>query len=207
MAIIYYPSDAKLTSRSAGPNLTEDVISSAPNSIFIFSGSNVVTGSYPSSSYSATASVAITTVNATSASYSAVAINATSASYVPSASISNVSNTASYVSTTFSRGGTLVNSSGITTSGSFIVWTATKNCTVTAVKGYKVGGTSITFNARKNGSSTHLASDATANSDNTWTDGGAVQNTSYINGDKMEISVPSINGAVTQIAVQVNLTT
>jgi hypothetical protein len=37
-------------------------------------------------------------------------------------------------------------------------------------------------------------------------DGGAVQNTGYSAGDKMEILVQSVAGSPTQIAVQVDLT-
>ena len=109
------------------------------------------------------------------------------------------------VLSTFSRGGVLVNPNGITASINVIVWYATYNSTVTNIRGYRVGGTTADVNARKNGSSTHLASNLTLSSANTWMDGGTVQNESYAIGDKMEIMIVSPSGSPTQIAVQVDL--
>lgn len=104
-----------------------------------------------------------------------------------------------------SRGGTLLNSAGVATAN-VIVWRAPYACTVTNVRGYRVGGTGATINARKNGSSNHLASALSLTSADTWTDGGAVQNTAYAAGDKLEIMVVSVTGTPTQIAVQVDFT-
>lgn len=105
----------------------------------------------------------------------------------------------------FSRGATLLNSSGVATVN-LIVWRAPFACTVTAVKGYRVGGTGATINARRNGTDNHLASALSLSSADTWMDGGAVQNTAYAAGDKMEIMVVSVTGTPSQIAVQVDLT-
>ena len=123
------------------------------------------------------------------------------------ASYATTAATASYISgSKFSRGGTMYNSTGVTSAVNLIVWQAPVACTVTNVAGYQVGGTNATINARKNGTSNHLASSLAVNSANTWTDGGAVQNTSYAIGDKLEIMIVSTTGNPTQVAVQVNFT-
>jgi hypothetical protein len=105
---------------------------------------------------------------------------------------------------TFSRGGTLLNAVDGITAVNVITWYATMACTVTAVKGYRVGGTGATINARRNGASNHLASAVSLVNADTWYDGGAVQNTAYIVGDKLEIMVVSVAGTVTQIGIQVD---
>jgi hypothetical protein len=107
---------------------------------------------------------------------------------------------------TFSRGATIYNNAGITTTVNIIVWRAPFACTVTAVKGYRVGGTTLTVNARKNGASNHLSSAVSVSSADTWVDGGAVQNTSYAAGDKLEIMIVTVSGSPTQIAIQVDFT-
>jgi len=106
---------------------------------------------------------------------------------------------------TFSKGGIVV-SSGITVAINVIVWRAPFAGTVTAVKGYRVGGTGATINARRNGASNHLASALSLTSADTWIDGGAVQNTAYAVGDKLEIMIVSATGSPTQIAIQVDFT-
>lgn len=105
----------------------------------------------------------------------------------------------------FERGGILVNSNGITAAINVIAWRAPYACTVRAVKGYRVSGTGATVNARKNGSSNHLSSNLSLTSADTWMDGGAVQNTSYNIGDKLEIMAVTVTGSPTQIGVQVEL--
>lgn len=107
------------------------------------------------------------------------------------------------VAVPFARGGTVLNPAAAI---NVIVWRAPFACTVTAVKGYRVGGTGATVNARKNGSSTHLSSDLSLSSADTWLDGGSVQNTSYSAGDAMEIMIASVAGAPTQVAIQVDFT-
>jgi hypothetical protein len=106
----------------------------------------------------------------------------------------------------FTRGGTLYKSDGIAAAENIIVWRAPFACTVTNVRGYRVAGTGATINARKNGASNHLASALSLTSADTWMDGGAVQNTAFAAGDKLEIMVVSIAGAPTQVAVQVDFT-
>jgi hypothetical protein len=41
---------------------------------------------------------------------------------------------------------------------------------------------------------------------NQWNDGGAVQNTAYVAGDKLEIMVVGVTGMPNQVAVQVDFT-
>ena len=103
---------------------------------------------------------------------------------------------------TFTKGGTVLNPTAI----NVIIWRAPFSCTVTAVKGYRVGGTGATINARKNGVSNHLASNLSLTSADTWMDGGAVQNTAYVAGDKLEIMVVTVTGSPTQVEIQVDFT-
>jgi hypothetical protein len=103
----------------------------------------------------------------------------------------------------FARGGTILTPSA---PNNVIVWRAPFACTVTAVKGYVSGATGSTVNARKNGTLTHLASDLTLSSADAWMDGGAVQNTAYAIGDKMEIMLTGVGGSPTEAAVQIELT-
>jgi hypothetical protein len=84
-----------------------------------------------------------------------------------------------------------------------ITWQAPFAATVTNVRGYLSGSTGSTVNARKNGTLTHLASDLTISSADTWIDGGAVQNTAYAIGDKLEILLTGVSGTPTQVAIQV----
>ena len=105
------------------------------------------------------------------------------------------------------RGGTLYNQGGIATGANLIAWRAPYACTVSSVWGYFVGGTgAATINARKNGSSNHLASSLEMYTRDQWNSGGAVQNTSYTVGDKLEIMVVGVTGLPTQVAVQVDFT-
>lgn len=105
-----------------------------------------------------------------------------------------------------SRGGTVIQSGGLTAAINVIVWRAPFACTVTNVRGYRVGGTGATINARRNGTSNHLASALSLTSADTWMDGGAVQNTAYAAGDKLEIMVVTVAGSPTQVAIQVDFT-
>ena len=103
----------------------------------------------------------------------------------------------------FARGGTVLTP---TAAINITVWRAPFACTVTAVKGYTLDATGTTVNARKNGSLTHLATDLTISASGSWLDGGAVQNTAYVVGDRLEIMLTGIVGNPTQIAVQVEYT-
>jgi hypothetical protein len=116
---------------------------------------------------------------------------------------SNAAGTAlSFRTVEFSKGGTVLNPAAI----NVIAWVAPFACTVTAIKGYRVGGTGATINARRNGASTHRSSDLSLSSADTWLDGGAVQNTAYAIGDKLELMVVSVAGAPTQVAIEVEFT-
>jgi hypothetical protein len=107
----------------------------------------------------------------------------------------------------FTQGVTLYNSTGIANSAlNIIAWRAPFNCTVTNVRGYRVGGTGATINARKNGTDNHLSSALSISSADTWIDGGAVQNTGYTTGDKLELMLVSTAGTVTQIGLLVDFT-
>jgi hypothetical protein len=101
----------------------------------------------------------------------------------------------------FSKGGVVLSPTGAI---NVIIWRAPFACTVTAVKGYRVGGTGATVNARKNGNLNHLASDLSLTNADDWMDGGAVQNTGYSAGDKLEIMITSVSGSLSQVAVQVD---
>ena len=103
----------------------------------------------------------------------------------------------------FSRGGTVVSQ---TNPANIVVWQAPFACTVTNVRGLVSGAIGSTINARKNGSLKHLAADLTLSTLDTWLDGGAVQNVSYAQGDKMEIMITSVAGLPSQIAIQVDFT-
>jgi len=83
-------------------------------------------------------------------------------------------------------------------------WVAPFAVTILNVKGYRVGGTGATVNARLNGASTHLASDLSLSSANTWMDGGAVQNVTYAAGDSLELLLQSVAGSPSQVTIQVN---
>lgn len=104
------------------------------------------------------------------------------------------------------HGGVAVNPYGITAAINIFTWVAPYFCTVTAVKGYRVGGTGATINARKNGSLNHLVSALSLTSADTVMDGGAVQNTQYQAGDKLEIMVVSATGSPTQLGILVYVT-
>lgn len=107
---------------------------------------------------------------------------------------------------TFLKGGTLYASAGLSSAVNIISWRAPFACTVTNVRGYRVGGSGATINARKNGTDNHLASALSLTGADSWMDGGAVQNTSYAAGDKMEIMLVSATGSPTQISILVEFT-
>lgn len=87
-----------------------------------------------------------------------------------------------------------------------IIWQAPFVCTVVNVKGFRSGGTGATVNAQKNGASNHLAADLSLAANNTWTDGGAVQNTAYAIGDYLSLMLTGVTGSPTQVNIQVNFT-
>ena len=101
----------------------------------------------------------------------------------------------------FTLGGTLLSP---TAAINVIVWRARFSCTVTHVRGYRVGGSAATINARRNGVDNHLATNLSLTSADTWLDGGAVQNTAYAEGDRMEIMLVTLAGGPDQIDIQVD---
>lgn len=100
----------------------------------------------------------------------------------------------------FTKGGTVLDPDV----RNIIVWRAPFACTVTNVRGYRVGGTTASINARKNGTDEHLSSDNVIGTPDVWDDGGAVSNTAYAIGDKLEIMITVVTGSPTQVAVQVD---
>jgi len=116
----------------------------------------------------------------------------------------DISPSLSTAAATISRGGTIFSP---TLAQDVIVWRAPFSCTVLAVKGYRVGGaaTGTFVNARRNGASDHLASNLEMTSADTWLDGGAVQNTAYVAGDKLELRITGLGTPrPTQLAIQVD---
>lgn len=103
----------------------------------------------------------------------------------------------------FSVGGVVLDPTG---ARFVMLWRAPFAATVTNVRGHRKGGTGATVNARRNQTSDFLASDLSLTTADSWTDGGAVQNTAIVAGDDIEIEIASITGAVTEIAIQVDLT-
>ena len=99
-----------------------------------------------------------------------------------------------------SRGGTILNPTPM----NILVWRAPFPCTVKKVWGYRHEGTGGSINARRNGTDKHLSADLSLDSADVWTDGGAVQNTAYAIGDKLEIMIVTETGEPTQIAIQVD---
>jgi len=85
-----------------------------------------------------------------------------------------------------------------------VSWRVSFACRVMNVRGYRIGGTGAAVNARKNGSSTHLSSDLSLSSADTWLDGGAVQNADYAVGDSFEMLLQSVAGSPTQVVIQVD---
>lgn len=105
-----------------------------------------------------------------------------------------------------SRGGTLLSPTG---AQNVEVWRAPYSAVVTNVRAIQIGGTppGTTINARRNGVSTHLASDHNIAVAGVWEDGGTVQNTAYVAGDKMELMITGLSAPKpSQVAVQVDLT-
>lgn len=98
------------------------------------------------------------------------------------------------------KGGTVLNP---TAPINVIVWFAPYSFTITNVLGYTSGTTGSVINAQRNGSLPLLVSNLTLGSANTWTDGGAVQNTAVSIGDKLEIVIVSVSGTPTEIAIEI----
>jgi len=106
----------------------------------------------------------------------------------------------------FSKGGNYVDIvNGVPpVTASIYVWRAPFPCQAIAVYGIKSGSSNVSVNAAKvSGGTTvtHLASNITLNTNDTWTAGGAVQNASYAIGDTLEFF---ITGTFFQCGVQVD---
>jgi len=101
----------------------------------------------------------------------------------------------------FSKTATIVSPAG---ADDFLAWVAPYGCTVVSLKAFREGGTGATVNAMKNGSLEHLSGDLSLTSADTVFDGGAVQNTTYAEGDYLHVRVKSIGGSPDKITIQVN---
>ena len=152
---------------------------------------------------------AVSVVSATRPTLQNIRINLTSGTPIDSTGTTGLVYTNVYDGTEtisrsgeFSRGGTVLDPAA--TARNVPVWRAPFACTVTNVRGYRVGGTGASINARLNGASNHLASNLSLTSADTWTGGGAVQNTAYAAGDRLEIMIVSTAGSPTEIAIQVD---
>lgn len=154
-----------------------------------------------------------TTISGTNISASSIVTNGISAgtfkmTTAPSASayiVSDANGNGTWQRPSFARGGTLVNTVDYLSAMNVPVWYATYACRVTNVRGYRVGGGATTsINARKNGASNHLATAKTLANPDTWYDAGAVQNTDYSIGDKLEIMMVVPGASASQIAIQVD---
>ena len=126
-------------------------------------------------------------------------------------SLQGTATTASYISSSFSRGGTFYDPLGLAGTSAatqnVIVWRAPYACTVTNVWGYRVTGSSATINARRNGIGTiATGSNISLTSTDTWISASSLITTSFSVGDKLEIMLISSSGYPTQIAVQCDLT-
>jgi len=103
-------------------------------------------------------------------------------------------------SETFDKGGNVISP---TAPLNLVVWQAPFACVVTKVSGYRVGGTGATVNARRNGVDNHLVSNLSLTSADVWMADEAVQNTNFVEGDKLEIMIVTTAGSPTQVAVLV----
>jgi hypothetical protein len=101
----------------------------------------------------------------------------------------------------FTVGGTLTNPATGTT---IMVWRAPFGCVATDVRSHFKGGTSVVINAQKNQASKLLSSDHTNSTANAWDDTAVNQNQAFSAGDDLEIMFVTINGAVTEAAIQVD---
>jgi len=108
-----------------------------------------------------------------------------------------------------SRGGTISKSDGVV-AGDLVVWRAPYTCTVTALRGYRVGGTGATVNAiRRTAAGTNSdlsASNLSLTAADQWMAAGSVQNTAFAAGDALIISVRTVSGTPTQVAIQTDFT-
>jgi hypothetical protein len=86
-----------------------------------------------------------------------------------------------------------------------VIWRAPYACTVTHVRGYFDGGTDATINANNAGAALLAASLVMAVAD-TWTDGGAVQNTAVLAGNAIQLNFVGFTGSPNYVAIQVDFT-
>jgi hypothetical protein len=86
-----------------------------------------------------------------------------------------------------------------------VIWLAPYACTVTHVRGYFDGGTGATINANNAGAALLAASLVMAVAD-TWTDGGAVQNTAVLAGNAIQLNFVGFTGSPNYVAIQVDFT-
>ena len=91
-----------------------------------------------------------------------------------------------------------------TGAATYIVYRAVKAGTVVGVFGNRQGGTGATVNATKNGSDL-LSSNLSLVTDSTWMAGATLQNTTVAIGDTFAVSIRSITGTPTAVAIQIDI--
>lgn len=85
------------------------------------------------------------------------------------------------------------------------LWKAPYACTVVSVKGIRANGTSASINAVHDGVGDLLAADLSLVTNNTWIDGGAVQNAAIASGDSISLSLRAEVGPPDSVTIQVTL--
>jgi hypothetical protein len=89
-----------------------------------------------------------------------------------------------------------------------IVWRSDGTHTLNRVRGLISGSTGATasFQAARNGINNHLTATMHINANNTWFDGGTVQNSNYSSGDYLEVRLVGVSGTVNHAVIQFDFT-
>lgn len=161
-----------------------------------------------SSLYGMTSSVFLTASYIPSASY------ALTSSFASLAATASFTQTASFIATfatnnQWSRGGTLYNASYIPNTITWIsIWRAPFTCTASAFNAYCVGlrsADSASVNARKNGASNLLSASFACSGSSTFFNLTALQNNTFVVGDRIEIGFLGTTGSINQIDIQLDM--
>jgi hypothetical protein len=87
-----------------------------------------------------------------------------------------------------------------------MIWRAPYAGTVAAVRSHFDAGTNCVINARKNQTSNFCSSNFTNSTPNAWQAATVNQNQTLALGDDIEVQLVSTSGAVTMVAIQVDIT-
>lgn len=85
----------------------------------------------------------------------------------------------------------------------FVIWRAPYACTLIAIRGWRTGGTGATVNTRRNGADENMAADLSLDIEDSFIDGGVLQNTDFAEGDVLEALIKTALDFPTLIVVQV----